>query len=95
MYELDSIDRAGSNTLWMLRTVIEAASPDRPWTAPLPATAAVVDRKLLPVGERTYRAVDIVGGCGAVGLRASLAHALPHPSPPSPRATADSGRTSA
>jgi hypothetical protein len=97
MYELDAIDRSGSNTLWMLRTVMEATSPDRPWTAPVPATAAVVDRKLLPVGERTYRTVDIAGSCGAVGLRASLAHALPDPVPPSPRATAttDSGRTSA
>jgi hypothetical protein len=88
MYELDGISRADSNTLWMLRTVMTAASPDRPWTAPVPATTTVAGKQLLPVGDRTYRTVDIVGGCGGVELRASLAHALP------PHTTPHPGRTS-
>lgn len=77
MYELDGIARADSHTLWMLRTAMTATSPQRPWTGPVPATTAVTGKQLLPVGDRSYRTVDITGGCGGVDLRASLAHALP------------------
>jgi hypothetical protein len=78
MYELDSISRAESHTLWMLRTAMEAPSPRRPWPASLPARASVAGKNLLPVGDSTYRTVDIVGACGDIAIQTSLAHALPN-----------------
>lgn len=77
MYEMDSVQRQDSNTLWMLRTVLDATRPHRPCTEPLEARASISRKHLLPLRGGTWRNVDIVGDCGGVSLRASFAHELP------------------
>ena len=77
MYEMDSISRQDSNTLWMVKTILEAARPDRPITGPLPAEAAITASRLLPLRGATWRSVDISAECGGIGLRASFAHEVP------------------
>jgi hypothetical protein len=77
MYELDSIRRQDSNTLWMLKTVLEADRPHRPYPAPLQSRAAIAAKQLVPLRGATWRNVDIRAGLGGVGLRSSFAHELP------------------
>jgi len=77
MYEMDSVERHNSNTLWMLRTVLDATQPHRPCTAPLEAHASISKKHLLPLRGGTWRNVDIIGHCGGVNLRSSFAHELP------------------
>lgn len=84
MYELDGVTRRESNTLWMLRTVLETTQPMRPFAAPLPTVTAITGKHLVPLRGGRWRNVEIGGGCGGVNLRASFAHELP----PSRAATA-------
>ncbi|WP_158632238.1 AvrD family protein [Micromonospora sp. Llam0] len=84
MYELDGVTRRESNTLWMLRTVLEAPQPMRSLAAPLPTVTAITGKHLVPLRGGRWRNVEIRGGCGGVDLRASFAHELP----PSAAATA-------
>jgi hypothetical protein len=76
MYELDSIERGRSNTLWMLQTVLDAGEPS-PLDGPLPAFAAVTGKHLLPLRGSRWRNVDLTGGCGGIRLRSTFAHELP------------------
>ncbi|WP_419992829.1 AvrD family protein [Streptomyces boninensis] len=81
MYELDSISRADSNTLWMMQTVLEAAAvptalPDRPEAAAA-ARAALTGKRLLPLRGGTWRSVEIEGEFAGASLRCSFAHELP------------------
>lgn len=77
MYEMDSIDRQNSNTLWMLQTVLEATTPYRPFGAPQAAHADIVEKHLLPLRGGMWRNVDIAGSYGGIDLRCSFAHELP------------------
>ncbi|OLF17258.1 AvrD family protein [Actinophytocola xanthii] len=77
MYELDSVRRQDSNTLWMLRTTLEATDPHRPCAGPVECRAAITGKRLLPLRGGTWRTVDIEGECGGVSLRAAFAHELP------------------
>lgn len=77
MYELDSLSRGGSNTLWMMQTTLTAQRPSRAWPAEPIAKTAVTGSHLLPLRGKTWRNVDIVGELGGVSLRSSLAHELP------------------
>ena len=77
MYELDGVPRQESNTLWMLRTVLDAAKPVRPFGEALPTEVAITGKHLVPLRGGTWRNVEIRGGCGGVDLRASFAHELP------------------
>ncbi|MFE9256592.1 AvrD family protein [Streptomyces sp. NPDC006879] len=82
LYELDSVSRAQSNTLWMTRTVLEAedARPrplPAPFEPPLRAEAALSGKRLLPLRGSTWRSVDIAGSLGGVALRCAFAHELP------------------
>jgi hypothetical protein len=72
MYELDSLRREDSNTLWMLRTSLERSA-----THAGPVWAELTARRVLPVRGARWRNVDIAGGCAGVDLRASFAHELP------------------
>lgn len=81
LYELDSIPRARSSTLWMLRTVLEAGSPHRPCAGPLTAEVAITGKHLLPLRGGTWRNVDFASSCGGIALRASFAHQIPDHSP--------------
>jgi hypothetical protein len=77
MYELDSVNRKDSNTLWMLRTTLETDRPHRPYGDAVPARAAITGKHLLPLRGGTWRNVDVRGDCGGVSLRSSFAHELP------------------
>ena len=77
MYEMDAVRRQDSNTLWMVRTVLECAAPRRPWTDTLTASARIAEKYLVPLRGRTWRNVQIQGECGGVTLRAAFAHELP------------------
>jgi hypothetical protein len=77
MYEMDSVRRQDSNTLWMLTTVLDATQPDRPCSVPLETRAAIVKKHLVPLRGGRWRNVEIQGACGGVSLRSSFAHELP------------------
>jgi avirulence D protein (AvrD) len=77
MYELDSIRRQDSHTLWMLKTVLEAATPDRPVGGSHETTLAITGKELLPLRGATWRNVDIEGECAGISLKCSFAHQLP------------------
>lgn len=77
LYELDSLSRTETNTLWMMQTTLAAERPDRPWPAAAVATTALKGSHLLPLNGRTWRNVDITGELGGVSLRSSFAHELP------------------
>ncbi|MET9695832.1 AvrD family protein [Streptomyces sp. NPDC006529] len=89
MYELDRVDRASSNTLWMMQTVLTAADT----ALPLPvrgdeaqaASARLTAKRVLPLRGGVWRSVDIEASLGGVGVRASFAHELP------PEAAASAG----
>jgi hypothetical protein len=77
LYELDSIPREQSNTLWMVRTVLESAGPLRLGPGPVPARMAIGRKQLLPLRGGMWRTVDFTGDCGGVALRSSFAHEVP------------------
>lgn len=77
LYELDSIPREHSNTLWMVRSTVEVAGPRRPYAEPMAARTTITRKRLLPLRGATWRNVDFTSNCGGVSLRASFAHELP------------------
>jgi avirulence D protein (AvrD) len=100
LYELDSLSRADSNTLWMMQTVLEAAAeppafPDRP-DLTAAATASLTDKRLLPLRGGIWRSVDIAAGLAGIGIRCGFAHELPEraaaavAAPPAPTGRTDS-----
>lgn len=78
IYELDSVNRRDSNTLWMLNTDLRAEKAHRPYdTGPLLARTTIEDKHLLSLNGSTWRNVDVVGDFGGIHLQCSFAHALP------------------
>ncbi|MBW4721591.1 AvrD family protein [Saccharothrix obliqua] len=81
LYELDSLSRATSNTLWMMQTVLEALAPPPPLPdraeVALPASATLVGKRLLTLRGGTWRSVDIEARMAGIGIRCSFAHELP------------------
>lgn len=77
LYELDGIDRASSQTLWMRQTTLEAAepTPERPGAAPVRAVLENV-RLLERSPQDRWRTADIVADLAGLGLRCSVAHRL-------------------
>jgi hypothetical protein len=73
LYRLDEVDRAGSSTLWMRRTVLE------PVADLVSGRFAVTldNASLLPAKQGTWRSVEIVSTYGRQRLRCSVAHLLP------------------
>jgi hypothetical protein len=81
MYELDSLSRANSNTLWMMQTRLDAPVtrpplPDRPDLALL-SRASLTDTRLHALRGGKWRSVDIDASLAGIGLRCSFAHELP------------------
>ncbi|WP_093616678.1 AvrD family protein [Streptomyces indicus] len=81
MYELDSISRAQSNTLWMMQTVLESAPdptelPVAPEQAQL-AQAALTGTRLLPLRGGIWRSVEVEAQLAGIRLRCGFAHELP------------------
>jgi hypothetical protein len=77
LYELDSVPRERSNTLWMVRTALESDAPGRPYAGGLTAQMAITRKHLLPMRGGTWRTVDFTSSCGGVTMRSSFAHQLP------------------
>ncbi|MEV4344561.1 AvrD family protein [Actinoplanes sp. NPDC049596] len=81
LYELDSIRRADSRTLWMMRTVLTA--PVDPPPLPVgpgqaqPAEAALTGRRVLDMRGGRWRSVDVRANYAGVEVRCSFAHELP------------------
>lgn len=77
LYELDGLTRADSSTLWMRRTVLEAASPVRPVGEPTLVETVLDDAQVVESRGATWRSADIVSDCGGIRLRCSVTHRLP------------------
>ncbi len=78
MYELDAVRRQDSNTLWMIQTVLEEVGPpSAEETLSVDARSAIRSKHLLPLRGSVWRNLDLVGHCGGISMRSSLAHALP------------------
>ena len=80
MYELDSITRETSNTLWMMQTVLEAPRghirlPES--SEPLRARTGITGHRLLPLRGGSWRSVDLRGAVADISMRAAFAHELP------------------
>ena len=81
LYELDSVRRADSRTLWMMRTVL--APPVKPPVLPvgreqaLPAEAALTGKRVLVMRGAKWRSVDVRASYAGVAVRCSFAHELP------------------
>lgn len=79
LYELDDIDRAHSNTLWMLQTTLTASEPHRSVDGPQDAAATLAASHLLTLNGQPWRNADVEAHVGDVNLRCSFAHELPGP----------------
>jgi hypothetical protein len=81
MYELDSLTRESSNTLWMMQTVMQAPDLPQPLAVPvsepLQARTSITAKRLLPLRGGTWRSVDLHGTLGGIEMRCSFAHELP------------------
>ncbi|WNI17845.1 AvrD family protein [Actinacidiphila sp. ITFR-21] len=80
MYELDSLTRESSNTLWMMQTVLEAPYGHRALPRPeesLPTRTGITGHRLLPLRGGAWRSVDLRGGLADISMRAAFAHELP------------------
>lgn len=84
MYELDAIRRQNSNTLWMIQTVLEEVVPPHIETGTqdvlsVHAQSSIRSKHLLSLRGSAWRNLDIVGHCGGITMKTSIAHALPEP----------------
>jgi hypothetical protein len=81
MYELDSLTRESSNTLWMMQTVLRFPRTAQPLPADgapaLEARTAITGKRLLPLRGATWRSVDLQGHLGGIDMRCTFAHELP------------------
>ncbi|HEY5835748.1 AvrD family protein [Streptomyces sp.] len=80
MYELDSLTRESSNTLWMMQTVLEAPRGRRTLREPgepLRTQTGVTGHRLLRLRGGAWRSVDLRGALAGITMRAAFAHELP------------------
>ncbi|MBD2786214.1 hypothetical protein ID858_15445 [Xenorhabdus sp. DI] len=77
MYELDHINRKDSETLWMLRTEIEASTPIRDFKFNYDATTRITSTYKLKIRGEYWRYVDIEGDFAGIKMKCSLGHKLP------------------
>ncbi|WP_217614025.1 AvrD family protein [Cellulomonas sp. GbtcB1] len=81
LYDLDSVERGSSSTLWMRRTEIctDRALPAR--IDPVPVRVALERARLVERGGETWRLADVVGELGPYRTRVAVAHRLGPPDP--------------
>jgi hypothetical protein len=77
LYELDGVERARSNNLWMRSTTLTSSGPHRAADGPIPVTASLAGTRLLRARGATWRAASIVGDSLGIRTRCSVAHELP------------------
>ena len=78
MYELDSVERRNSNTLWMLQTHMNLTSAEHYPTLDEQCRIHVRSKHLLPLHGAMWRNLDIAGSYGGIEIVCSIAHALPN-----------------
>ena len=81
MYELDQIDRAHSDTLWMQQLILRpsTASTSRETTAAeTGAELRIADHQLLDLSTGTWRNLDFRGESGGITMSATFAHRIRH-----------------
>ncbi len=79
MYELDSINRRDSNTLWMLHTILTVKSRGYldDSRARARARTSIIQKHLVPLRGGMWRNVEVLSSFGGVDMRCSFAHELP------------------
>ncbi|GHG97519.1 AvrD family protein [Streptomyces rubradiris] len=82
LYDLDGIDRADSNTLWMRRISMTAGSPAQPMLHPFVGATSIERSKTLTMAGRPWRTADFAGDLQGIHADYSLAHQLPGPNAP-------------
>lgn len=77
LYELDAVDRAHSQTLWMRQTTWEVASPAPVRPGPVAVRAALENVRLLErAADDRWRTADITTRMAGLSMRCSVAHRL-------------------
>jgi hypothetical protein len=76
LYELDRLDRADSNTLWMRQTEIHWSSP-RPERIPDAAMVTISKARIIDRGAERWRTADICGDVYGITTRCAITHRLP------------------
>jgi hypothetical protein len=84
LYELDSMMRVSSNTLWMRSTAIDVAGPGRPVAERLRMTTSLRGVDLLAMSGGVWRTAEIVARLGAIAFTCSVTHRLPAGPDPAP-----------
>lgn len=79
LYDLDSISRGSSSTLWMRTTRLQTTGPLEIGTGPIEIDVALQRARLITKDDATWRLADIVGHLGPYRSRASVAHQIPSP----------------
>jgi hypothetical protein len=78
LYELDSMRRGASNTLWMRNTVMTMTEPADDLIERVPLTTAIENPKLIEMGGGVWRTADIVAELGGTSFTCSVTHQLPN-----------------
>lgn len=76
LYQLDGVERADSQTLWMRRTTLEASAPRRASGLAAPVRAELADPELVDAKDGVWRSADIVASCHGVTTRCFVSHRL-------------------
>jgi Pseudomonas avirulence D protein (AvrD) len=76
LYELDSMRRSASHTLWMRSTSIELLGPSEP-TERMPLVVSLRNTTTITMRQRLWRTADITAELGAVRCTCAVAHQLP------------------
>jgi hypothetical protein len=78
LYDMDSVDRADSNTLWMRSTVIDATGQNFAPVSPERLSVWLENSELLTTREGdVWRSADIAGLFHGLTIRCSVAHRIP------------------
>lgn len=82
MYELDQIERARSDTLWMQQLVLcpSATSASEEWTSEERTSAElrIAQHQLLDLPSGTWRNLNFEGESGGIAMTAAFAHRIPN-----------------
>ena len=77
LYNLDHIDRAVSENLWMRKVMLVADGPELSTVSRFKADTSISRTQLLRLAGKTWRTTDFDGRFGHIATKYNLAHALP------------------
>ncbi len=78
LYELDSMRRGASNTLWMRNTHMTLTEPGDDLIERVPLTTAIENPKLIEMSGGVWRTADIVAELGGTRFTCAVTHQLPN-----------------